>query len=120
MPPPPAPRSAKVPQSLKLFIAQGCPNCQRIIETIKSIPALHPVTSVVDVHVTPYRGVTHVPSILINNSKLLTGTPCFEYLRSFDADLEDPAGMTGLGFSFIGDEPADANHGGWYSAFDPV
>ena len=120
MPSVPPKQRASVPQSIKLFIAQGCPNCQRMVETLKSIPALHPVTSVVDVRVTPYRGVTHVPSLLVNESKLLSGTAAFEYLRGFDAELSDPVGLTGLGFSFIGSEPSDSNEGTWYSAFNPV
>ena len=121
MPPPPAQRqTTSVPHSLKLFIVQQDPNCQRLVETLKSIPALHPMTSVVDVHVTPYKGITHVPSILINNTRLLSGTSAFEYLRGFEAQRDDPMGATGLGFSFIGDEPAEANMGAWYGSFDPI
>jgi hypothetical protein len=105
------------PGSLKVFVADGDSNSKRIIETIKSIPSLHPVTSVVDVSTTPYRGIDAVPTLLVDGRRKLVGTQAFEYLRGFEQELKDPVGACSLGFSMI-----DGAHGGdvsssWYGAY---
>lgn len=87
-----------LPSSLRIFYANGDPNCQRMLEIVQRIPQLHPVTSVVDVQVTPYEGIDRVPAIYINNSVLLVGTEAFQFLRNFDMELDAAQATGSLGF----------------------
>ena len=103
------------PGSLKVFVAEGDANSKRIIETIKTIPSLHPVTSVVDVSATPYRGIDAVPTLLIDGRRKLVGTPAFEYLRGFPQELNDPVGSCSLGYSLL--DGAGSNDSSWYGAY---
>lgn len=104
------------PGSLKVFIADNDANSKRMIETIKSIPVLHPITSVVDVSATPYRGIDAVPTLLVDGRRKIVGTAAFEYLRGFEQELKDPVGTCSLGYSLI-DGGAGATGSDWYGAF---
>lgn len=110
-------RRNAVPSSLYVFVVPGENNSTRITETLKKIRCLHDVTTVVNVLKRPYEGIDTVPTLLVNNSTKLVGTQAFEYLRGFDAELEDlPGGNCSLGFSSI-DPDAGVNDGSWYSAY---
>jgi hypothetical protein len=103
------------PGSLKVFVAEGDSNSKRMIETIKNIPSLHPVTSVVDVSATPYRGIDAVPTLLVDGRRKLVGTQAFEYLRTFEQELKDPVGACSLGYSLL--EGGGVNDSSWYGAY---
>ena len=96
-------RAASPPRSLKVFVAPNDANSQRMIDTLRNIPALHDVTKVIDVLRTPYSGVSSVPSLLIDGRTLVAGSAAFEYLRDFDQVLPDPPGHSSLGYSSFGD-----------------
>ncbi len=117
MPPAARAQSSKPPRSLRVFLAgQGCPNCERFVETLRSIPCLHPVTTVVDVQKTPTENVRSVPTIVVDDSTVLSGSRAFEFLRQFDAVLADPPGACSLEFSTIGGECGELD-GSWFSRY---
>jgi len=107
------------PASLRVFIvADGDQNSKRMIETIKQIPCLHPVTSVIDVSVTPYNGITAVPTLLVDGRRKLVGSEAFEYLRGFERELMDPVAQCALGCSTLDDDDdGGANDASWYSSY---
>ena len=110
--------SAQPPQSLQVFVAgQGCPNCKRFVESLRNIPTLHPVTTVVDVQKTPYSGVDIVPTIVVNGRAKLVGSAAFEFLRDFDSVLEPPAGSTGLHYSLLDEDDSASNESSWFGAY---
>lgn len=111
------PKTTPIPKSLKVFVVSGGDvNSKRMIETLKQIPSLHAVTTVVDVHRTPYSGIKSVPSILVDGRTLMSGTAAFEYLRGFDSTLADPPGVCSLEYSNV-DGSCDNLDSHWYGTF---
>lgn len=105
-----------VPRSLRVYVAPSCPNCQRFYESLRKIPALHPVTAVIDVQRNPQRGVSAVPTVVVDDSRKLTGSDAFRYLLGFESVLADPPGECSLGFSCLGGG-ADDHNSSWYGAY---
>jgi hypothetical protein len=114
----PSKQIAPPPKSLQVFIAGGgCNNCKRFVESLRNIPALHPVTTVIDVQKTPYSGVDVVPTIVVNGRQKLVGSAAFEFLRDYDSVLEPPAGSTDLHFSLLGEEDSGTNNSSWFGEY---
>lgn len=114
----PQSRQNRVPSSLHVFVVPGETNSSRMLETLKKIRCLHDVSTVVNVLKRPYEGIDTVPTLLVNGQHKLVGTQAFEYLRGFDAELDDAVFGCGgsLGYSSIsGDDGADDS--GWYSKY---
>lgn len=114
----PSRQIAPPPKSLQVFIAGGgCNNCKRFVESLRNIPALHPVTTVVDVQKTPYSGVDVVPTIVVNGRQKLVGSAAFEFLRDYDSVLPDPPGACSLHYSVLDESDTSANDGSWFGAY---
>lgn len=111
-------RTNQVPSSLHVFIVPGETNSSRITESLKKIKCLHDVTTLINVLKRPYDGIDTVPTLLVNGNHKLVGTQAFEYLRGFDAELDDGLlGCSGgLGFSSI-DGDSGVEDGSWYSKY---
>jgi hypothetical protein len=107
-----------IPRSLHVFIVPEEPNSTRMIETLKKIKCLHDVTTLINVLKRPYDGIDTVPTLLVDGRHKLVGTQAFEYLRSFDMELDGGCslGSCSLQYSSI-DGEAWVDDGSWYSKF---
>jgi hypothetical protein len=107
-----------IPRSLHVFVVPGETNSARITESLKKIRCLHDVTTLVNVLKRPYDGIDTVPTLLVDGRNKLVGTQAFEYLKNFDAELDDS--LLGCGGS-LGFSPIEGDTGvedsGWYSKY---
>lgn len=108
----------------RLYYAPQCPNCMRFIGALDRTPARSQVVKV-DVNTLPpdqQRQVSAVPMLVLSSGQSLVGTRAFEWLRSFEGEmeLESFSGGRGLAFSDLADEQCAMTYTTPYSAFEPV
>ena len=108
----------------RLYYAAQCPNCMRFIGALDRTPARGQVVKI-DVNTLPAdqrRHVTAVPMLVLNTGVTLVGTRAFEWLRTFEGEveLESFSLGKGLAFSDINDDQCSMAFSTPYSAFEPV
>lgn len=70
------------------YVSQRCPNCQRFLESVRSIPSLQQSMRVVDIDQIPQPGIQYVPTVVDKNGQQLVGTKVFEWLKQFQSEVE--------------------------------
>lgn len=70
------------------YISQRCPNCNRFLESVRSIPSLSQSLRIVDIDQTPSPSIQFVPTVVDQSGKTLVGSKVFEWLREFQGEVE--------------------------------
>ncbi len=78
--------------SLLVYISQSCPNCARLVDTLKRIPSLRATTKIVDIDTLPPQqvassGLTAVPT-LVAQGRMHVGKDAFEFLSQYNGEIE--------------------------------
>jgi glutaredoxin len=97
--------------SIVIYTSSNCPNCTRLLATLRRIPSLAGKASVVEVGaMDPNRlaaqGITAVPTI-VAQGRPHVGKAAFEYLSQFNDELEIESvslGTGALAYGSIGSE----------------
>lgn len=102
-----------------VYYSPRCPNCARFLDGLQRSSAARQAAVLVNVDLTPTRGVEFVPAVVTVSGQALVGTKAFEWLREFasDAALEPYplAGQRGLAFSDL----ASAGQARFADAYSP-
>ena len=97
--------------SIVIYTSSNCPNCARLLATLRRIPSLAgkaPVVEVssIDPQVLTTQGITAVPTIVAQGRPHI-GKAAFEYLAQFNGELEIESvslGTGALAYGSIGSE----------------
>lgn len=78
--------------SLIVYTSPSCPNCVRLLDTLRRIPSLKRAAKIVDVNEMPPQqvassGLTAVPTLVVKG-RMYTGKEAFEYLGQFNNEIE--------------------------------
>jgi hypothetical protein len=87
-----------------VYISQRCPNCVRLLESLRQIPSLQSAR-VVDIDVSPVSGIDYVPTV-VDGGSTMTGAKAFEWLQQYQGEVDlQPVelGFGGLSYGLIND-----------------
>lgn len=78
--------------SLLVYVSPSCPNCTRLLDTLKRIPSLRTTTKIIDIDGLPPQqvassGLTAVPT-LVAQGRMHVGKDAFDYLSQFNGEIE--------------------------------
>jgi len=100
------------------YISTRCPNCQRFLETVRSIPSLQQTLRIVDIDRTPHPNVEFVPTVVDNKGSVMVGQKVFEWLKQYQSEVEYtpmPLSMGSLSYADLGEGGSLAYADGSYT-----
>lgn len=87
-----------------VYVSSRCPNCSRLLESLRQIPSLQSAR-IVDIDVTPVSGIEYVPTV-VDGSTSMTGAKAFEWLQQYQGEVDlQPVdvGFGSLSYGLIND-----------------
>ena len=86
-----------------LYFSEQCPHCKKLLQMLHDIPSLNNVTNKLSIHADSVpTHIKNVPSLMRNNTQLITGRDVFEWVNT-ERDVKIDAFDSGPGgeFSYI-------------------
>ena len=106
-----------------VYISNQCPNCIRLLSTIRRIASLNSSTRIVDIdsQMSPEQRsqIEFVPTFATAAGAMFVGAKAFEYLKQYDGEIEldsAPLGGGSLAFGAI-DDGDGLGYSGFYGEF---